>query len=370
MFRDVDLCTLVPDTLAWFQKNKRDLPWRNTTDPYAIWLSEIMLQQTRVEAVIPYYQRFLQKLPTIRDLAECPEDQLLKLWEGLGYYSRVRNMQKAARVMVESNHGQMPGRYDEIVRLPGIGAYTAGAIASRVFDEVVPAVDGNVLRILTRLTEDDSDITKDKTKKAASAWVGEVMQRSVLPQDSGAFNQALMEIGATVCVPNGAPHCGECPWQAVCMARRNETIDVYPCKSKSKPRRIENKTVLLIMDDQRIFIRKRPNRGLLAGLYEFPSFEGKLDRSDCIDMVRSMGFEPLYVEELPEAKHIFSHIEWHMIGYRIKLDSTLDKELPHGILIDIEQVQRDYPIPSALEKYAACVQLGIGASEVRKQMNI
>lgn len=367
MFKDVDFLPLVQPTLQWFDDNQRDLPWRRTDNPYHIWISEIMLQQTRVEAVIPYYERFLRELPTIADLAACPEDRLLKLWEGLGYYSRARNLQKAAQEMVESYEGTMPERYEDILKLSGIGAYTAGAIASRVYGTVVPAVDGNVLRVLTRLSEDDSDIGKDATKRAATAWLQEVMQQAVPPEKAGTFNQALMELGATVCVPNGAPRCAECPWAEVCLARCHDTYEKYPFKAKAKPRRIEEKTILLIMDDHKIFIQKRPAKGLLAGLYEFPSVEGKQSRKECVAYARSLGMDPLYVEELPEAKHIFSHIEWHMTGYLIKLSSAGDCRIPHGILVDVDEVQRAYPIPAAFEKYAACIQLGIGARTVRKE---
>lgn len=370
MFRDVDMTPLIAPTLQWFNDNQRDLPWRHTKDPYHIWVSEIMLQQTRVEAVIPYYKRFLQTLPTIGDLADCPEDQLLKLWEGLGYYSRVRNMQKAAQVIMESFGGSMPDRGNEILTFPGIGAYTAGAIASRVYGELMPAVDGNVLRVLTRLCEDGSDISKERTKKEAIAWMTDVMQDGVQPAEAGAFNQALMELGATVCVPNGEPHCGECPWQDACGAFAHGTWDQYPVKAKAKARRIEEKTVLLLQDDNRVVLRKRPNRGLLAGLYEFPWLEGYVGRKACVEYVRSLGAEPLHIEALPEAKHIFSHVEWHMKGYLIRLADAGAGQLSEGLLVAKEEIQRAYPIPAAFEKYAGFVQLGIGAEEVRKQMDL
>ncbi|MBQ1607339.1 MAG: A/G-specific adenine glycosylase [Lachnospiraceae bacterium] len=370
MFRDVEMNSLVKPTLRWFQENQRDLPWRHTKDPYHIWVSEIMLQQTRVEAVIPYYQRFLRELPTIADLAACPEDRLLKLWEGLGYYSRVRNMQKAALVIMEHYDGRMPESGREIQALPGIGAYTAGAIASRVYGELLPAVDGNVLRVLTRLSEDDSDIAKERTKKDAIAWMTDVMQGGVSSEEAGAFNQALMELGATVCVPNGEPRCMECPWQEACGAYAHGTIDVYPVKAKAKARRIEEKTILLLQDDNRVVLRKRPSRGLLAGLYEFPWLEGYVSRKECVAFVRSLGAEPLHVEALPEAKHIFSHVEWRMKGYLVKLADAGAGCLNGGLLVPKDEIQRDYPIPAAFEKYARIVQLGIGAEEVRKQMDL
>ncbi len=360
MIENTDLSVLIEPTLAWYEKNKRDLPWRKDKDPYHIWVSEIMLQQTRVEAVIPYYERFMAALPTIEALAKCQEDPLLKLWEGLGYYNRVRNMQKAAQTICADYGGQMPQTYEKIVALPGIGPYTAGAIASIAFDERVPAVDGNVLRILSRVSQDDSDILKNATKKRMTTQLSKVM-----PKEAGAFNQAMMEIGALVCIPNGQPKCDLCPWQPFCLAYQNATYDRLPVKTKAKSRRIEEKTVLLIQDGQKIVLRKRPSKGLLAGLYELPNIEGYLTDEEVLDFVRVQNLAPLQIRRLPEAKHIFSHIEWRMQGFLIQVadvdsfhqNEALSKGPQDYLLVDISKTRKEYAIPSAFDKYAKYIVL-------------
>ena len=245
-----------------------------------------MLQQTRVEAVKPYYERFLKALPDVAALAACPEDQLMKLWEGLGYYNRVRNMQKAAVTVTEEYDGLLPADYGKLLELKGIGSYTAGAIASIAYGIPVPAVDGNVLRILTRVATDDTDIMKQSFRSAVEAQLGEMMRELTVPEElrralrdenvPGALNQAMMELGATVCVPNGAPLCEECPWSKMCLARAQGRVMDFPVKSKAKARRIEERTVLVIRDGEKVAIRKRPKKGLLAGLYELPNLSGAL----------------------------------------------------------------------------------------------
>ncbi len=339
------------DLLAWYDAGHRNLPWRRTKDPYAIWVSEIMLQQTRVETVIPYYNRFLNTLPDIASLAACGEQQLLKLWEGLGYYSRVRNMQKAARQIMDECGGEMPSRYDDIIKLCGIGPYTAGAIASIAFGEAVPAVDGNVLRVWSRLFEREEDVKSDAAKKAAA----EDMRR-LIPQDApGRFNQAMMELGACVCVPNGAPHCEQCPWQHACRAHQNDTTDRYPVRSAAKARRIEKRTILLVQNGREILLGRRPDRGLLAGLYELPGLDSWVDEDAAVAYVRSLGAEPLQIEALSEAKHIFSHVEWHMKGYRVRIadDAALPREGEKGTVFaaDIAEIRRSYAVPSAFDAY-------------------
>lgn len=360
MIEEMDLSVLVTPTLQWYDQHKRQLPWRKDKNPYHIWVSEIMLQQTRVEAVIPYYERFMQALPTIEALAECEEDPLLKLWEGLGYYNRVRNMQKAAQFLCAQYDGQMPQTYEQIVALPGIGPYTAGAIASIAFEERVPAVDGNVLRILARVSEDDRDILKEATKKRMTAELQQIM-----PKEAGAFNQALMEIGALVCIPNGQPKCEECPWQSYCQACKHETYDRLPVKTKAKPRRIEEKTVLLIRDGEKIVLRKRPPKGLLAGLYELPNLPGYLKEEEVLAFVRSQNLAPLQIKKLPDAKHIFSHIEWLMQGYLVQVadvdsfhsDEALSKGPEDYLLVEIEKTKNAYAIPSAFDRYATYIAL-------------
>lgn len=355
-----DLSLLVQPALAWYEQNKRDLPWRRDRDPYHIWVSEIMLQQTRVEAVIPYYERFMSRLPTIQALAECEEDPLLKLWEGLGYYNRVRNMQKAAQILCDVYEGRMPDTYEEILALPGIGPYTAGAVASIAYGRRVPAVDGNVLRILSRVRQDDADIAKESTKRRVTEELSPIM-----PSESGNFNQALMEIGATVCIPNGQPRCSVCPWKMLCESCRYESYDRYPVKSKAKPRKIEDKTILLIQDGEKILLRKRPEKGLLAGLYELPNVEGHWDRQEVLSFVERQNLVPLYIELLPDAKHIFSHVEWKMKGYRIRVadtDSFCGGDLWHEnreayLLVEVEKIRKEFAVPSAFEKYAEFLSL-------------
>lgn len=348
--------------LEWYNANKRILPWRDHKDPYRIWVSEIMLQQTRVEAVKPYYDRFLTALPTIEDLARVEQEQLLKLWEGLGYYNRVRNMQKAAQIMMDQYQGKMPMEYEQILQLPGIGSYTAGAIISIAFDKAYPAVDGNVLRILTRLTADKSDILNQKFKKQVEQALLEKM-----PQDRpGDFNQAMMELGATVCLPNGSPKCDVCPWAKMCLARKYNLVDQIPYKEKKQKRVIEKKTVLIIRDGERTYIQKRPDKGLLAGLYEFPSLVGWVKKEEIEKYVIELGFEPLYIERVEDAKHIFSHREWHMRGYVIRVaDTKLEGNRTEEIkgMFFPKEIEQSYPIPSAFRVFTRYINIVLGKDQ-------
>lgn len=240
MLGDFPLEKIVEPLLEWFQGNKRALPWREDPTPYRVWVSEIMLQQTRVEAVKPYFERFTAALPDIGALAGCEEEKLLKLWEGLGYYNRVRNMQTAAKDVMEGHGGQLPADYGKLLELKGIGHYTAGAIASIAYGIPVPAVDGNVLRVITRVAADSSDIMKQPFRTKVEQ---ELLK--IIPKDrASAFNQGLMELGATVCLPNGAPQCGNCPWQGFCEAACRGLWEEIPVKSKAKPRKIEEKQYL------------------------------------------------------------------------------------------------------------------------------
>lgn len=343
--------------LAWYDRGRRILPWREDPTPYHVWLSEIMLQQTRVEAVKPYYDRFLEALPDIASLAAVEEEKLLKLWEGLGYYNRARNLKKAAQILVSEYGGRMPDDYDKIVSLPGIGSYTAGAVASIAFGKPRPAVDGNVLRVLSRLRADDRDILSAQVKKSVEEELTDVM-----PADRpGDFNQALMELGATVCIPNGAPKCDVCPWKDLCMARAEGRTGELPQKARKKPRTIEEKTVLVIQDGARVALRKRPEKGLLAGMYEFPSVEGYCGEEEVLAYLRELGLSPLRIIALPPAKHVFTHKEWHMKGYMVRVDELAAKgegQRMQGLLfVDPEQTRTDYPIPSAFAVYAERVEM-------------
>ena len=338
---------IVQPLISWYRQNKRLLPWRDQKNAYYTWVSEIMLQQTRVEAVKPYFLRFIGELPDVKALAECPEEKLMKLWEGLGYYNRVRNMQSAAQVVVAEYGSVLPASYDELLALKGIGSYTAGAIASIAYDIPVPAVDGNVLRVFSRITEDRQDIMKKSVRRQV-----EEKLLGIMPKEApGDFNQALMELGAVVCVPNGPARCMECPVAALCKAYHHGTVDELPVKAPKKKRTIENRTVLVIQDGERTAIHKRPQEGLLAGLYELPNVEGHLSMDEALQKVKEMNLEPLHIEPLPEAKHIFSHIEWRMIGYRIRVSSLEERKESSFIFTEKKQSEKQYAIPSAFRAY-------------------
>lgn len=343
----VVLSGIVSLLIKWYRENKRILPWRDQNNAYYTWVSEIMLQQTRVEAVKPYFIRFITELPDPAALASCPEKKLMKLWEGLGYYNRVRNMQAAACTVVEEYGGKLPESYEKLMSLKGIGSYTAGAIASIAYGIAVPAVDGNVLRVVSRITESREDIMKQSVRKKMEQTLKEIM-----PSDCpGDFNQALMELGAVVCVPNGQPKCGECPVQKLCRAHLHDTTEEIPVKAPKKARRIENRTVLVIQDGERTAIQKRPDKGLLAGLYELPNVKGTLSAQEAVKAVEKMKLEPLYIEELEPAKHIFSHIEWRMTGYRIRVSSLETNRNSKLIFADKKQSDRQYAIPAAFGAY-------------------
>lgn len=346
-----ELSAIPEPLLKWYDKNRRLLPWREEPTPYRVWVSEIMLQQTRVEAVKPYFERFMRTLPDIGALAGADEDTLLKLWEGLGYYNRVRNLQKAAVQIQEEYEGVMPDSYEELLSLSGIGSYTAGAIASIAFQHAEPAVDGNVLRVLSRLRKDERLISDSKVK----AGIEEEL-RACMPKDRpGDFNQAMMEIGAMVCLPNGAPLCGQCPLNGLCMAHRDGAEAEYPRKQAKKPRKIEEKTILIVYDRNAAAVRKRAERGLLAGMYEFPSMDGYHTAEEVVAYLAENGLKALRVQPLEDAKHIFTHREWHMKGYLVRVDELEPKRSVGAardwIYIDAEETRDRYPIPSAFGAY-------------------
>lgn len=333
--------------LSWYREHKRTLPWRENRDAYRIWISEIMLQQTRVEAVKPYFSRFMEHFPTVEALAKAPDDELMKCWEGLGYYSRARNLKKAAGVIVEQYGGILPASREALLGLPGIGSYTAGAVASIAYEIPAPAVDGNVLRVLSRVCGSRDDILKQSTKRKMENLVSEVIREG----EAGDFNQALIEIGAMVCVPNGAPLCDSCPFYTVCKARAEELTNEIPVKTPNKKRKIEEKTVLILQYGEKIAIRKRGSEGLLASLYEFISVPEKLS----LEEVAGLFDETVVPERIPDAKHIFSHVEWHMNGYRIpitEIPKRLAGEHPEEfILAEFEELKGRYPIPNAFAVY-------------------
>lgn len=361
MLQDFPLEMITEPLLLWFAGHARVLPWREEPTPYRVWVSEIMLQQTRVEAVKPYFERFVKVLPDVRALAECEEEALLKLWEGLGYYNRVRNMQIAAKTVMEEYGGQLPASYEELLKLKGIGHYTAGAIASIAYGIPVPAVDGNVLRVISRLCEDSSDIGKQSVRNEMEKALQAVMPKG----RAGAFNQALMELGATVCVPNGAPLCGDCPWNGFCKAGQRQSWDRIPVKGKAKPRKIEEKTVFIIQIGNQVVLNKRPAKGLLAGMYEFPNTNGHLSKEEVLVWAKRHGVSPIRIKPLEAAKHIFSHVEWHMVGYVIRVDELLQQE---GLLfVDVKETEEKYPIPAAFSAYTKYMEIRLGNERFQKE---
>jgi len=335
--------------LEWFRDNARVLPWRSDPTAYHVWVSEIMLQQTRVAAVLDYYRRFMERVPTVEALAVLPEEQLMKLWQGLGYYSRARNLQKAARRVMEEFGGVFPQRYEDIRSLPGVGDYTAGAIASIAFHQPVPAVDGNVLRVVSRLTGDEGDISTPAMKARVTQAVREVIP----PGDAGRFNQALMELGATVCLPNGAPLCERCPAAPFCEALLTGRAATLPVKAPKKERRVEERTVFLIFHENRVALRRRPGQGLLAGLWEYPNELSPTEAS-----LPDWGIVPEEVRPSGTGRHIFSHIEWRMTALLVE---AAEDALPEGwVWCTRRELEGQYALPSAFRPFESAVQKRLG----------
>lgn len=328
--------------LPWYYENRRALPWRQDREPYHIWLSEIMLQQTRVEAVKGYYTRFLTALPTIADLAQAEDGLLHKLWEGLGYYSRVRNLKKAAQVIMERYGGEFPREYDQVLALPGIGEYTAGAVCSIAFALPTPAVDGNVLRVTARLTEDTTPIDLPAHKGAVRAALAKIY-----PALAGDFTQALMELGATICGPNRKPDCGACPCRGFCRGYQNGTAERLPVRSPKKGRRLEEKSVFILSCGGRYALQKREDKGLLAGLWQFPNCAGKLDIPQALKKVEEMGLRPKEIYRRVERKHIFTHIEWDMCGIYMEVSQAAGDLTWYTA----GEIERDAALPTAFRQF-------------------
>ena len=339
------LARITPLLLQWYDHHARILPWRDLPTPYRVWVSEIMLQQTRVDAVIPYFERFVSSLPDIEALASVGEERLFKLWEGLGYYNRARNLKKSAVFIMEKWNGAIPSRFEELQTLPGIGEYSAGAIASIAFGQRVPAVDGNVLRVIARITADDGDVTQTETKKRMREQV-----IGILPEVRiGDFNQSLMELGATVCLPNGVPLCSSCPLVSLCQAHHLGLELSLPVKQKKAPRRSEEKTVLLLVQNGKVALTKRPDKGLLPGMWEFPNVPDTLSPNQCRKLLDNMGLKANRLTALPRAVHIFSHVEWHLSGFLAELSSVPQNESLRWF--DARELEESAALPTAFSAY-------------------
>ena len=350
-----NLQRIVPPLTEWFRAFARDLPWRSDPLPYYVWISEIMLQQTRVEAVKPYFRRFTEALPDVKALADCTEEELFKLWEGLGYYSRARNLKKAAQEIVRSFGGEIPGDYEALLSLPGIGSYTAGAVASIAFGVSVSAVDGNVLRVVSRLTGSGEVIDDPRVKRFWEEQLTGLIRDSGV--DSGLFNQAMMELGALICLPNGKPDCASCPLKACCRACAEGSWERIPARREK----------LLIRDAVSTLIHKRDDRGLLAGLWELPNLEGKADEKQVLDYCRSLGLKVLQIRPLPEAKHVFTHVEWHMRGYLLLVEDMQEAQqsgqfaAERFLAAGTDEIGERYSVPSAFRNYMDYLGLRTGS---------
>lgn len=372
--------------LQWYDANARILPWRENPEPYRVWISEIMLQQTRVEAVKPYFDRWMKAFPDLPSLARASEAEVLKLWEGLGYYSRVRNIHRTAKLVAEKYGGSLPASFEELLSLPGIGEYTAGAIGSIAFQLPIPCVDGNVLRVVTRLTAEGADIGTTATKSMLTGWV-----REIIPEDRpGDFNQAMMELGATACLPNGLPKCESCPLAFLCEARSQNRVTAFPVKSGKPPRKIEKKTVLILLDSSeavsketlversgtpfRVALRKRPDNGLLAGLWEFPNYDGELGEEEVRRILKSGCLAVSSLIKLKKAKHIFTHIEWEMTGYLAYIErktpakaeaaGITESQLDYGFQwVGTDHLKERLALPAAFKTYYQILKRSISEGE-------
>ena len=331
--------------IQWYRTEARVLPWRSDPTPYKVWISEIMLQQTRVEAVIPYFNRFLGEIPTIFDLAHVEEEKLLKLWQGLGYYHRALRLKEAAVKIEETFDGKIPSEIKDLRLLPGIGSYTAGAIASIAYGKAEPAIDGNVVRIAARLSANREDVNKAKNRKQLESYI-----RNLLPsENAGDFNQALMDLGATICLPNGMPECSACPVREYCEAYKQDLIPEIPRKVQKKARKIEKRTVLVLCRQDKFALIKRGEKGLLPNLWEFPNYEGHLTKEQCSEILNHKGITANTLIPLPPAKHIFTHLEWDMIGFLVTVAVSPDSA---GLIwATTEEIDRQYSIPTAFKSF-------------------
>lgn len=329
--------------LDWYNENKRNLPWRNNPTPYQVWISEIMLQQTRAEAVKNYYARFLDAMPTIDDLANADEDVCLKLWQGLGYYSRVKNLHKGAQSLVKQHNGFLPNTYSDLIKVPGIGDYTANAILAFSFHQPTIAVDGNLFRVYARLTEDNRPFSEESKKACHDYFFCELQEK---PEE---FNQALMDLGEMICLPHGKPRCENCPLSSFCLAFSHHSQEDYPVKKKKAEKKQVDVSVFLLHFKEKIIIEKRESTGLLASLYQFPNVESRLSEKQAMSYLHDLGFSINKISGIGSAKHIFTHLIWNMNGYEVFLDSVPKEK--QFLFVSKEELLNTYSIPSAFSFY-------------------
>ena len=335
----------VPRITAWYRQVRRPLPWRQDPTPYQVWISEIMLQQTRIEAAKDYYARFIAELPDIPALAAAEDDRLMKLWQGLGYYSRARNLKKTAKLLMERGSGELPPSAGELRKLPGIGDYTAGAIASIAYGQPEPAVDGNVLRVLSRVLEDGEDVLQPQVRRRMAALLREVYPEG---EEAALLTEGLMELGETLCLPKGELRCGVCPLRTLCLAGLHGRAEQFPVRAAARERRVEERTVLLLRSGSRYALCRRPERGLLAGLWELPNLDGFVTPEALAAWVREQGGLVRQISDCGAARHLFTHVEWRMRGW------LLDCETPFGPFTwaSADEIAREYSIPSAFRAWS------------------
>ena len=340
--------------LPWFYQNKRDLPFRHSKDPYQIWISEIMAQQTQIDTLIPYYERFIALFPTVKDLAEARESDVLKAWEGLGYYSRAKNLHKTAKMIHEEYADSFPSDFKTGLTLPGIGPYTGGAIYSIAFRQPVAAVDGNVLRVVCRYNNWPDDIGLNTTKKKVENWV-----LSAQPENApGDFNESLMELGALICTPKN-PKCEQCPLKAHCESYRKKTVDEIPFKLKKTKQTVHLIAVALIRRRDRYCLVKRPEKGLLGGMWGFPMIEYDSgnrapEKALITELFLPKAASEIRAEYIGKTKHVFTHRIWEMNVYMVELQDDFDPDLlnlPEQCIFEtMPEIKKHYALPVAFSK--------------------
>ncbi|MFD1040068.1 A/G-specific adenine glycosylase [Virgibacillus byunsanensis] len=346
MLQQFNISAFQQDLLRWYETSKRNLPWRKDQDPYKIWVSEIMLQQTKVDTVVPYFERFMNQFPTVYDLADANEQEVLKVWEGLGYYSRARNLQNAVREVVATYNGEIPSSPDQLGALKGVGPYTKGAILSIAFNQPEPAVDGNVMRVLSRVLKIEEDIAIPRVKKLFESYVKELISK----EDPSSFNQGIMELGALVCTPK-SPSCMLCPVQEYCKAFAEGIEEELPIKSKSKKQKTVPYVALLICNNHNQYIiEKRSEKGLLANLWQFPMVPINEIGMDHLEnwFESEYGVSITLNRKQGNLKHVFSHIIWQLEIYEAR---TNQQEVNDDRLKMVDQETMDtFPFPVSHQK--------------------